>query len=752
MKRSHLFVLLAGLLGFGLSCALYLSNWFEGLERAAQDTHLRSVRLAWATNPGSTGQPAANGQQEIWVGPGEDYGVVIVAIDERTFAEFNAEPEQSAVWPFSPKRLHRLAEKLQALGATRIGFVFPPPTTDAALQATWNEQAIDFAGQVGRSLPPVVFGRTSDGGKTLFNTGSLSLLHDSDDVVRRYRLRGADTATPAASSDDTAKTDDTAAAADMFALALMRAEDNDAALQGARGWLGENGNPVANEGRIFWSGPTSTFPRVSFSDVLNDKVPADVIKRFTGTDKIEKLFNGKVVLVGITWPPLWTAGAAVGSIDAWGVRTPWYQPEDVAIPIETLTGTARAKTAAARMPVVEVQANIVQMLLTERSKVTFRIAPREDNLKLLAVACLIMVLAVALFPPLVSATILLCVIAGSLFGTHQFFTSQRMLFGSMGPIMGACITYAFGMIASWLAERKEKRFIQTLFGKYVSKEVARQIASSREAPKLGGERRELSVMFSDIAGFTAWSEQLGPEQLLDLLNQYLGAMTDVIFEKQGTLDKFMGDAVMAFWNAPVARKDHAARACEAALLMRTRLAELNRGWLATGLKPLSMRIGVNSGECVVGNAGSGQRFDYTAFGDNVNLASRLEGTAKFYGISIVISAATYKQAGGPDRFGARHVDRVRVVGLSKPVDIFELLCTKKELDQDPDLTRFLSTFASGVTAYFERDWPNASKAFMVAQKMRPDDGPTRVFLARIQRFSRQAPPPNWDGSVELPVK
>lgn len=727
MKRSHLFVLMAGLLGLALAQWLANDAWFESLERQAQDLRMQTAHYPW--------RPRTSADLTTWSAPDGACRVVIVAIDAKTWNDFLSADAPGGVgpvrWPFPPSIHVQLVRQLAAWKAGRVGFDIVFDDRPATGNGGWSELATAIE-QTG--LPTVMATRRAAGTELAPHSALLApanarpasadLRPDADDVIRHYDLRISGT--------------DSLAAALIAPLPMLPDADN---LLTVRGWIDDHATDARV--RLVFSGPPATVPRVSFSDVIRGHIPPEVLKRY-GASTPEALFGGRTVLVGLTWPG-WNDGPAAGG-DATGARTPYYG--------STLGRASNGEKGAntERMPSVEVHAHAVQMLNQQRPSARFELASVEVNFQILIAACLVMVLAVALVPPVFSLFVLMLVWLGLIFGSGWVFDSQHLVYGTIAPIIGATITFLTGTAASYMAERSEKRFIRQLFGKYVSREVVNTIAKSREAPKLGGERRELTVMFTDLAGFTAWSEKLSPERLLELLNDYLGAMGDVIYQRQGTVDKFIGDAIMAFWNAPVARKDHAARACEAALAMIDRLAELNKGWQAMGLQPLSMRVGINTGEAVVGNAGSGERFDYTAFGDQVNLASRLEGAAKFYGICCIVSASTYKSAGGADRFAARQIDRVRVVGRKQPVDIFELISTTKELDADPKLREFLKTFDAGVAAYFARDWPNAASAFLRAQALRPNDGPTKVFVVRVQRFAQKPPPPNWDGSVELSAK
>ena len=220
---------------------------------------------------------------------------------------------------------------------------------------------------------------------------------------------------------------------------------------------------------------------------------------------------------------------------------------------------------------------------------------------------------------------------GYLVVTQTLFTTAGLALGGIYAAGGVLLATIGGAVYRSVVEEGEKRKIRDAFQHYVNPEIAEMIAEEPGRLRLGGERRPITVLFSDIRGFTGMAERLPPETLGELLNQYLEAMTDIVFTHGGLLDKYIGDAVMAFWGAPADTPDHAARCCEAALDMRAALERLNQGWHAAGLPQIEIRIGINSGDAIVGNFGSSRRFSYTAVGDDVNLASRLEQLNKGYG-------------------------------------------------------------------------------------------------------------------------
>jgi adenylate cyclase len=312
------------------------------------------------------------------------------------------------------------------------------------------------------------------------------------------------------------------------------------------------------------------------------------------------------------------------------------------------------------------------------------------------------------------------------------------------PELAVLISFTGASLLNFSVEGRQRRFIKNVFRFYLSSHVIDQILKNPELLRLGGEKREISSFFSDIAGFTALSEGLSPEELVNLLNSYLSEMTDIILSYQGTLDKYEGDAIIAFWNAPLEQPDHALRACRTALECQVRLSELRPILQSRFGQSLSMRIGINSGPAVVGNMGSSSRFDYTAIGDTVNIASRLEGACKQYDVPILVGERTYEMV--KEHIMAREVDTIRVLGKKKPIRVYEVT-REKELVSASELER-ISHFHHALEAYKSREWARAGDLF---QKLK-DDRVAQIYIERCQKFRRSPPPDDWDGVYGLKSK
>jgi adenylate cyclase len=311
----------------------------------------------------------------------------------------------------------------------------------------------------------------------------------------------------------------------------------------------------------------------------------------------------------------------------------------------------------------------------------------------------------------------------------------------VAPGVALGLAFALATAYSYATEGRQKLAIRRMFSFYMSEKVITHLMEHPELLNLGGERRHVTLFFSDLAGFTSISERLSAEEVVGLLNDYLSRMTDIILDEEGMVDKFEGDAIMAFWGAPLPQADQALRACRAALRQQAALAELNRHFKDLGLPPLAMRIGLNTGEAVVGNLGSEKRFDYTAIGDTVNLASRLEGLNKFYGTNILASETTMAECGEGVLF--REMDRVAVKGKETAVAVYQPLGLKDGLA--PEETALSKEFAEALEMYRREKFSEAAALFQNILAQHPDDSPAQVFLERCQQFQASPPPPGWNG-------
>jgi adenylate cyclase len=282
------------------------------------------------------------------------------------------------------------------------------------------------------------------------------------------------------------------------------------------------------------------------------------------------------------------------------------------------------------------------------------------------------------------------------------------------------------------------------FKKFVPSQLVRQLMESGLEASASGQRREVSIFFSDVADFTTISETMKPSELASHLTEYFNEMTHIIMDNQGTVDKYIGDAIMAFWNAPLEIKDHAHAACRSALRIQDSLRALEKKWVAQEKPVFRTRIGLNTGDVVVGNMGSDQRLNYTIIGDPVNLASRLESLNKYYGSNIIISQFTYEKCSND--FEVRTLDYVLVKGKTKAVSIYELLAEKGDISTlDKEYNQY---YEEAISFYLKREWAKAIEIFERLLNQKPKDGPCMMFLERCRNYVVNPPPNSWTGEYE----
>jgi len=278
--------------------------------------------------------------------------------------------------------------------------------------------------------------------------------------------------------------------------------------------------------------------------------------------------------------------------------------------------------------------------------------------------------------------------------------------------------------------------------------VVNQLIQSPEKLVLGGEKRVITAFFSDVQGFTSISEKLTPHELVELLNEFLTEMTDIILAHEGTVDKFEGDAIIAFFGAPNPLPNQAEVACKSCIEMQKKLAQLRAKWKTVGKPELKMRIGMCTGPAVVGNMGSKNRMDYTMMGDTVNTAARLEGVNKIYGCYVLVSESTFSKVGGG--IVGREIDAINVVGKKEPITVYELIGYPEDINGGWRET--LDNYAQGLSAYRRQDWNRALIFFHKALSAIPDDGPSKTMLARCNAYKEIPPPKDWNGAFTMTTK
>ncbi len=348
--------------------------------------------------------------------------------------------------------------------------------------------------------------------------------------------------------------------------------------------------------------------------------------------------------------------------------------------------------------------------------------------------------------PAWSAVATAAILAGLYYGSLKLMAGGTMIY-PVAPGLTLFMAFVVLTVHRVLTEGAEKQLIKAKFGQFVAPEIVEQLANDPETAKLGAQKREMTVFFLDIAHFTTISEKLDAEALIAFLNKYLSALSTVILDRRGTIDKYIGDCVMAFWNAPLENKNHAADAISSALECQRAIAKLNENLDKNLPMTPAVRIGINTGAMAVGFTGTEKKLAYTVLGDEVNLASRLEGANKFFGSKIIVSGATFEAAGGG--FEARYLGQARVVGKETPVPVYEPLAEKGRLDAA--WSKALPVWERGIKAFYARKYEEALPAFEEFAKLMPGDGPGELYLGQSRDYAA-LPPEDWDQVFNLTAK
>ena len=464
--------------------------------------------------------------------------------------------------------------------------------------------------------------------------------------------------------------------------------------------IGERFVPTDEVGQMLinYRGPPKTFPHYSISDILAGNLPA-------GT------FKDKIVVVGAT---------AIG------------------------IGDIRSTPFAPVYPGPEIHATVIDNIVVG----DFIARPRWSRIFDFA-AILVLPLLVAVGLQRLSALGGLAV-AVSLFAlfvgvAYQLFVRAHVWLNMVYPVFALAATYTILTVHRYLTEERARRQIKATFQHYVSADVIEQMLNNPDAARLGGQERVLTVLFSDLAGFTSYSEKYSPSEIIEVLGEYYDKMTELVFANKGTLTAYAGDELMAIFGAPVEAADHAKLGCKAALAMRAARHELAQAWAEIGRPPLSARTGINSGSMLVGNYGSRYRFNYSVLGDQVNLASRLEQLNKAYATEIMIGEQTAELVGND--FLLRELDKVQVRGRRQALRIYELL-GEAGAALPAGQAQMLPLYASGLDAYRHQRWDEAAQRFGQCLALWPTDGPSRIMRERCGTLRATPPPADWDGTFE----
>ena len=639
---------------------------------------LLSVVLVWlvsSTRPWAAMDAKVFDLFTTWTAPRKvDVPLVILAIDEPSFQQLQTQ------WPF-PRRLHaKVLERLGADGALAVGFdmVFSEPS---------NPQDDHMLAQAIRGGPPLVLASSREQTESS-NASQWSDVMPLDTFLNAGALPGQVRVVP----DD-----------DFVVRRSAAGEDSFSSILAALGTSVVKHAPAQVPAELIeYLGPRATFDTRSYYQALE---PGLLPKGF---------FAGKIVLVGRS------------------VRT---AVELTASQSDMFNSPFFATAQDDRLfPGVEVQANLISNLLTGGGLNT-----ADDRWVVALVLGMALVLGgVGLRShPGVTVAVAGMLVAGVWLLALWLFASRKIWMPPLLPMVTVVTLYASSMLINYIASRRRALQTRMMFSQYVPQEVVNRLVNRPELLRLGGEARELTLMFTDLANFTTMSERLTAEATVEVLTEYFNAMTPVIHRYGGTVDKFIGDAVMAFWGAPLDDAQHAEHAVRAAIDMQQAMEQLAKRLTERGLPAISMRVGLHTGRVVVGNIGSDSRFSYTVIGDAVNLAARLEGANKAFGTGILLSDATAKAL--PQDLTLRHLDRVIVKGKSEAINVY---CPC----QDADLARLS---AQAVQLFYEQQWVASEKAFRSLLLVKPHDFAAMRFLTRLQEMREKPVGQCWTGALSL---
>jgi adenylate cyclase len=657
--------------------------------------------------------------------------VVIVGIDN---SDLKAMPDK---FPFPRDYYARIIHNLNRAGARAVAFdlTFTSPSAGDSIM---REALLSYDNVIlGANKPEEGTGglysiRSTD--ETFGNVfhdvsrqvGLVNVIKDRDDVVRAY--------TPMyLVGESLVPTFAFATLARAFGLPPM----STASIQGDYFVLQDRWIPryTPSSFLLNYYGPVETFRYVPFQQVIDDEtfqtmdeLEIEESLDLFNLDEATKIFKDKIVLIGSKMPE-----------ERDFHSTPMMNPDGTFI-----------------MHGVEIHATAIQNILDNAFIIP---ADPEVEIALILIISLIGFVGLLAFKQMkvryvwVVEVLGVVIVAALVFGIFEFsllaFTNSSIYLNVVNPSLALVFSYVGTVVYQYLSERQQKAMIKGVFSHYISPAVVNELIANPEKATLGGDKRELTAFFSDIAGFTTISESLTPEALVQMLNEYLDEMTEIIIKTNGTLDKYEGDAIMAFWGAPIPQKDHAMRACLASLEMQKRLEILRPKWKKQGKPEITIRCGVNTGMMIVGNMGGKDRFDYTIIGDSVNLASRLEGANKQYDSKIMISEFTFQHVKG--KVTVRELDLIQVKGKTEPIKVFELLGTS-DMQMTAEQKEAMEIYSEGLKLYRERKFDEAIAYMNQALQLDPTCRVADVYAQRAALYQLNPPPEDWNGVFVMTTK
>lgn len=607
--------------------------------------------------------------------------IAIIAIDEKSVAELGR-------FPWTRTQYVKLLERTTRAGAKAVLFDALFPERESAAADAAFAAAIKRAGNVVLAVSFdydaefKVVGQTRslhEMERNAAGVAHINFLPENDGINRRNRL---------VVEQDGKMIPSLGLAAAMTALGVKKIEVNAFDIG-----LGEHAVPVG-EGNAMWinfTGGPGNYPRYSFTDVVHGRVPAQELK-------------GKILFVGAT---------ALGIYDM------------------------RVTPFSGNTPGVEVHAAVADNIISERYVRQGAVEALLDILFIVVVGALayFTTTRLRLYQALPAVLLLVGIY---IWIDYEFFLAGHWV-SMIYPSLAAIVSLLIGGSFRYLVLERNAREMRSMFSSYLSDKLVAQLEKDPEAAKIGGDSKEVTVLFTDIRGFTSFSEQHTPQEVVARLNQYLAEMVQIIQRHDGTIDKFIGDGIMVYWGAPLAQPDHAKQALQCVAEIKAKMRELRLQWNKDGQEPFYIRGGLQSGEVVAGNIGiRGKKMEYTVIGDVVNQASRLESTAKFYGVSFLVGERTWQLSKDAVRY--RELDKIRVVGKQHPVTIYE---PYMNLSIDDGI--MLERFAKALALYREHRWDDAAQAFTALSRDFPDDVPCKIYIERSTYFTQSPPPSDWDG-------
>jgi adenylate cyclase len=670
--------------------------------------------------------------------------VRVVDIDDESLARLGQ-------WPWSRARLAELVNRLQALGAAAVGLdvvlAEPDRTAPAALLESWPDDA-------GWAAVRAAVARLPDPDAALAE--ALQTLPSVTAFAATERAGGR---LPTLKPGFAAAGDDPAAAAPAFAGAVpsLAIFEGAAAGNGAVNSLAEGSGVVRRVPLLVRIGE-QPYPGLAAELLRVAQGASGYVVKGAGASG-EGASGGKAEIaalrIGAAVVPTDGSGSLMlydsGSlaerfVPAWRILDGSADPAAVSGALVLVGASAAALQDArptplsAAMPGIEIHAQLLEQMINGQFLSRPGWAPGAELLGTLAGGILLIFLlrsAGALRSAVIAGLLASIAVAASVLA----FMRLGWLVDPFTPSLAVLAVYLLSSVLGRLKTERDRRQVREAFSRYLSPVLVDQLAEQPERLALGGENRELTLLFSDIRGFTSFSEEMEPQALARFMNDFLTPMTAAIQAQGGTIDKYIGDCVMAFWNAPLDDPDHAAHALEAALEMRRALAAFNAA--RPERPPVEIGIGINTGLCAVGNFGSEQRFDYSAMGDAVNSASRFESLSKLYGVDIVVGEITAERCRG--RFAVLPIDRIKVKGKARPV-LLHALRGGAQMLADPGFRRLAEAQDALLAAYAARQWSDAER---LAAKLREIDpalaGLAALYRQRIAAFLSNPPAPDWDG-------